>query len=135
MKRFVVAAIVSLTLAAPTFGATHKNTYPVPCSELWGAVNDTLKNSGKYIVGAIDKTEMTAAYSMGGVRHATNSVTLKSQGAGCEMQIQSTYRGLMHDDASDFKSRVDASLAKLKETNPAAAAKPAEPGKPAEAAK
>jgi hypothetical protein len=53
-------------------------------------------------------------------------MVLNPQGTGCEMAVQSAYRGLAHDDAGDFKKRVDDSLAKLK------AAEPAEPGRPAE---
>ncbi|MGO9893379.1 MAG: hypothetical protein ACLPX8_04090 [Bryobacteraceae bacterium] len=36
-------------------------------------------------------------------RQRTNSVLLNTQGSGCEMQIQSSYRGIAHDDAADFK--------------------------------
>ena len=40
------------------------------------------------------------------------------------MQVQSAYRGLAHDDAGDFKKRVDESLAKLKGSKPSEPAKP-----------
>ena len=128
MMKLVVVALMSLTFAVPSFGSTHKDNYPVPCSELWAAVKDTLKNP-TYIVASTDDKQMTASYSIGSViRHAVNAVTLTSKDtSSCEMQVQSTYRGWMHDDAGDFKTRVDASLAKLK------AAKPADPAKPAEA--
>ena len=127
-----------LALAVPAFGKHHKDTYDVPCSELWSAVKDTLNNSENYSVVATDDTHMTAAYN---VRHAvhtsiagaalqrTNSVTLSSEGTSCEMQVKSNYSGWNHDDAGDFKKRVEESLAKLN------GSKPSEPAKPADAPK
>ncbi len=130
MMKFAVVALMSLTLAVPAFGKAHKDTYPVPCSQLWAAVKDTLKNSGHYGIMASDDTAMTASYNVGeSFRQRINSVALSSQGTGCEMQVQSAYRGLAHDDAGDFKKRVDESLAKLK------GSKPSEPAKPQDATK
>ena len=127
MMRFVVLALLSLTLALPAFGNTHKDTYPVPCSELWPAVKDTLKSSGNYGIIAADDNAMTASYTVGySVRRGSNSVALHPQGTGCEMQVESAFRGVMHDDAGDFKKRVDESLAKLKTAQPSEPAKPAE---------
>jgi uncharacterized membrane protein len=40
------------------------------------------------------------------------------------MQTQTAYTGLVHNDAGDFKKRVEESLAKLKGTKPPEAAKP-----------
>jgi hypothetical protein len=42
------------------------------------------------------------------------------------MQVQSTHRGPAHDDAGDFKQRLDQSLAKLKDSKPPDAPKPGE---------
>jgi hypothetical protein len=124
MIKSVVAALLLLILAAPALANAHKDTYPVSCSELWPAVKDTLHMSN-YILIASDDTAMTASYTVGNsLRQRTNSVALSAQGTSCEMTVQSAYRGLAHDDAGDFKKRVDDSLAKLK------AAKPAEPAKP-----
>jgi len=130
MMKLAVVVLMSLTLAVPAFGKTHTDSYPIPCSELWAAVKDTIRNSGNYGIIAIDNSEMTASYNVGGtLRQRSNSVALNAKGTGCDMQVTSTYRGLAHDDAGDFKTRVDESLAKLK------AAKPPEPVKPAEATK
>jgi len=130
MMKFAVVALMSLTLAVPAFGKAHKDAYPVPCSQLWAAVKDTLKNSGNYGIMASDDGAMTASYNVGeSFRQRINSVALSSQGTGCEMQVQSAYRGLAHDDAGDFKKRVDESLAKLK------GSKPSEPAKPQDATK
>ena len=122
--RLVLVAVVSLTLVMPAFCNTHKDTYPVPCNELWAAVKDTLRNSGNYGIVSTDEAGMTASYTVGNtLRQRTNSVALNPQGIGCEMQVQSAYRGLAHDDAGDFKNRVDQSLAKLK-ASPSAVTEP-----------
>jgi hypothetical protein len=117
MKRFVLV-ILLLTLAAPAFASTHRDMFNVPCNELWRALKDTLRNSGKYGIIAIDNEEMTASYNMGGnlMAKRTNSAVLNSKdnGASCELQIQTAYSGLGNDDAGDLKKRVNESLTKLK---------------------
>jgi hypothetical protein len=135
MKRLATAAL-ALTLnllifGAPSFAKTHKDMYSVPCSVLWGAVKDTLRNSGKYGILGTENSEMTATYSMGvgslGQKRV-NSVLLNTKGDNaCEMQIQSSYSGFTNDDAGDFKRRVDKSLA---QSQP-----PATPAKPDSASK
>jgi hypothetical protein len=138
MMKFVVGALMALIVVVPAFGAAHKDNYPVPCSELWAAVKDTLGNPENYSIVASDDTKMTAMYDVhhavhtsiaGAALQRTNSVALTDQGTGCEMQVHSNYSGWNHSDAGDFKKRVDESLAKLK------AAKPAEPAKPEGATK
>jgi PEGA domain-containing protein len=117
MKRFVLMALL-LTLAVPAFASTHRDNFNVSCNELWRALKDTLRNSGKYGIIAIDNTEMTASYNMGGniMAKRTNSAVLNSKdnGASCELQIQTAYSGLVNDDAGDLKKRVNESLTKLK---------------------
>ncbi len=136
--RLVVVTLISLALVLPTFGKTYKSTYPVPCSEVWGAVKDTLSNPENYSVVESDDTQMTASYNVkhsahvnitGAVLHRTNHVTLVARGTVCEMQVVSNYSGWEHNDKGDFRNRVDESLAKLK------AATPSQPAKPAAAAK
>jgi len=133
MMRFLVVALLSLTIALPAFGKTYKSTYPDPCSEVWAAVKDTLSNPENYSVAESDDAKMTASYNVKHAAHVTitgaalqrtNHVTLVSKGTVCEMQVVSNYSGFEHDDKGDFRKRVDESLAKLK------AAKPAEPAKP-----
>jgi hypothetical protein len=135
--RLVVVALLSLALALPAFGKTHKSVYPVACSEVWGAVKDTLSNPENYDVVENDDSKMTASYNVkhavhasitGAVMQRTNQVTLISTGTGCEMQVVSSYSGLAHDDQGDFRKRVDESLAKL-QAAPAQAAKPEAPAK------
>ena len=129
MMKYMAVALISLTLAVPAFGKTHSDLYPVACSELWPAVKDTLRNSGKYGIIGVDNAEMTASYNIGGGLGGKriNSVVLNSKGASsCELQTQTAYSGLGHNDAGDFKKRVEDSLAKLKGSKPAAPAKPEE---------
>jgi hypothetical protein len=117
MKRLVVCVLLVST-AIPAFGTTHKDVFNVSCGELWRAVKDTLRNSGKYGIIAIDDKELTASYNIGGnlTGKRTNSAVLNSQdnGASCELQVQTAFSGLVNSDYSDFKKRVDDSLTKLK---------------------
>ena len=135
--KIAVVALLSLVLALPMFGKTYKSTYPVPCSDVWGAVKDTLSNQDNYTVVANDDGKMTASYKVkhsvhvtitGAALQRTNRVTLVPSGTGCEMQVVSNYSGFEHNDRDDFKNRVDESLAKTK------AAKPSEPAKVADPA-
>jgi hypothetical protein len=48
--RFVVPALMPLVLALPASGWTYKSTYPVPCSEVWSAVKETLGDPDRYEV-------------------------------------------------------------------------------------
>jgi hypothetical protein len=117
VKRIVLLFLL-LSFALPGFASTHKDVFNVPCNELWRAVKDTLRNSGKYGIIAIDNEEMTASYNMGGNLTAkrTNSAVLNSKdnGASCELQVQTAYSGLVNNDAGDMKKRVEESLAKLR---------------------
>ena len=140
MKRIVVWILLVSFLSVPAFASTHKDTYNIPCGELWRAVKDTLKNSGKYGIIGIDNEEMTASYNMGGnlMAKRTNSAMLNSKdnGASCELQVQTAYSGLGNNDAGDFKKRVDDSLAKLKNAppeNPPTTAAAGAPAPPAQA--
>ncbi len=117
MKRFVIAFLL-FTFALPAFASTHKENYSISCSELWRAVKDTLRNSGKYGIISITDSEMTASYNIGGnltgKRMNTAILNSKDDGKGCELQIQTAYSGIVNNDAGDFKQRVDQSITKLK---------------------
>jgi hypothetical protein len=100
---------------------THKDTYPVSCETLWRSVKDTVRNSGKYGIIAIDNVEMTASFNIGGnlTGKRTNSVVLNKQGDNsCEMQVQTAFSGLVNNDYGDFKKRVDESMARLAKEPP-----------------
>jgi PEGA domain len=117
MKRFVVSVLLAL-ITIPAFGSTHKDSFGVSCNELWRAVKDTLRNSGKYGIISIDDKEMTASYNIGGnlTGKRINSAVLNSKdnGVSCELQVQTAFSGLVNDDFADFKKRVNESLAKLR---------------------
>ena len=121
MKRITIVVLMSVILTGMASAKTHSEKYTVSCATLWPAVKDTLRNSGKYGILGIDNTEMTASFviggSLGGKR--INSVVLNSKGDGCELQVQTAFSGLAHNDEGDFKKRVDESLAKLQAQPPA----------------
>ena len=137
----VVVAMLALALALPAFGAgnkTYKTTYPVPCSELWGAVKVALGNPDNYKDVQSDEDKMAADYNVkhsihwsviGAVNQGKNHVSLVPIGTTCEMSVVSMYSGLSHNDQGDFKKRVDAALAKLQAPKPAEPTKPETPAK------
>jgi hypothetical protein len=131
MKKPILLVILLLSVALPVFASTHKDTYSVSCSVLWAALKDTLRNSGKYGIIAIDNTEMTASYNIGGnlTGKRVNSAVLnnKENGTNCELQVQTAYSGLGNNDAGDLKKRLDDSLAKLKAAPPENTEAPAPP--------
>jgi hypothetical protein len=131
VKRFVIVALLP-TLAVPAFAAgTHQDVFNVPCSVLWSAVNDTVKNSGKYGILGTDNTKMTASFTAGGGPGArTVTVVLHAQGDSCEMQTE-VGAGPKHNDAGSFKDRVTASLAKLQNARASAPAQPEAAANPA----
>ena len=128
---FLAVQVLLVAFVPVAFAKTHIEKYPVTCDLLWRAVKDAVRNSGKYGIVGIDNTEMSISYVIGGTLGGKriNSVVLNAaEGNTCAMQTQTAYSGLIHNDAGDFKTRVDASLAKLSATaanapaaNPAAA--------------
>lgn len=130
MKRMLVAVLLLFTFVVPAVGKTHKESYNVPCNALWAAVKDVLRNSGKYGIIGIDNTEMTASYNIGGSLGGKriNSLVLNNQGNNCEMQVQTAFSGLAHDDAGDFKKRVSEALAKQQAAAGTPATAEAQPG-------
>jgi len=139
--RLAVVVAATLALALPAFGVgnkTFKNTYPVACSELWGAVKAALGNPDNYKDVQSDEDKMTADYNVkhsihwsviGAVNQGKNHVSLVPTGTTCEMNVVSMYSGLSHNDQGDFKKRVDEALAKLHAPMPAEPAKPETPAK------
>jgi hypothetical protein len=139
--RLVFAGLLSLALALPAFGAgnkTYNYTYPVPCSNLWNAVKLALSNPDNYKDVTSDDEKMTAEYNVkhsihwsvaGAINQGKNHVSLAPVGTSCQMSVVSMYSGLAHNDQGDFKKRVDAALAKVKDTPVAPSAKPEDAGK------
>jgi hypothetical protein len=136
--RIAVLVLMSLGLALTMAGETYKDSYPIPCSDIWPAVKDTLSDPEHYTVVSTDEGKMTSTYKVKHTAHVTitgallqrnNKVTLVTKGTNCEMQVVSNYSGFEHDDRGDFKKRVDESLAKLNAKKPPEPAKPPDPHK------
>jgi len=134
IMRCAVAVLLFFMLALPALSKTHKVEYTNACSEVWAAVQDTLGNAENYTIKIADESRMTVSYSVkhsahvtltGALRQRPNTVTLKPQGTGCTMELQSNYSGFEHNDAGDFSKRLDEALAKRKE----AASKETKPAK------
>jgi hypothetical protein len=104
-----------LLFGGSALAKTYHDMFDVPCTTLWPAVKDTLRNSGKYGIIGIDNQEMTASYNIGGYMGGkrTNALVLNPKGNQCELQVQTSYSGLAHNDEGDFKKRVEESLKKL----------------------
>jgi hypothetical protein len=119
MKRITRYLCLAFSLASlPAVAKTHKDSYTMACPALWPAVKDVLKLSGKYNIIGIDSTEMTASFTVGSVWSGKmlNSVVLNPQGTGCELIVNTAYRGVEHNDAGDFKKRIDEALTKSPST-------------------
>ena len=136
--KLAVSAFAMLFLALPALGKTYKYAYPGACSQMWGAVKDTLADKEEYAQVKIFDPEMKADYQpkhsvhvdiTGTLMQRINHVTLVSKGANCEMQVVSNWSGWGHEDQGDFKKRVDATIAKPKTAEPAEPAKPFTAGK------
>ena len=126
MKQSVIIMTVLLCVALPACGKTHHDKFTVPCSQLWPAVRDALDDALHYAAFRINDTSMSASYipqGEPGTKRRVNSVVLKADAGGCEMQVDSHFRGLLTHDVRDFHTRVEASLAKLKTSVPNAAKK------------
>lgn len=74
--RIVVAALGSLVLALPMLGETYKDTYQVPCSDLWPAVKDALCNPANYTIVKNDDGKMTSTFKVKHQIHVTITETL-----------------------------------------------------------
>jgi hypothetical protein len=129
MKRLLLLCLL-FVLGGSALAKTHHDMFNVPCSTLWPAVKDTLRNSGKYGIIGIDNQEMTASYYIGGYMGGkrSNALVLNSKGNECELQIQTVYSGMVHNDEGDFKKRVEESLKKLEASKGSTSGQPAAAG-------
>ena len=131
--KFLALALLLPSVPA-ALAASHETSYSNSCNELWPAVKEVISNPENYKMVSSDDAKWTAFYDVkhkvhlsisGAVAQKTNQVTLVAQGAGCQMQVNSSFSGLTHDDQGDFVKRVNEALAKQP-----AAAKPTEQAKP-----
>jgi len=97
-----------------------QDMYSMACSALWPAVKMPSATQGSTAYWHRQRgDDVLVCYggTLGGKR--INSAVLNAKGDTCELQVQTAYSGLIHDDAGDFKKRVDESLAKLQPSQPA----------------
>ena len=118
MRKHCVLLVVSalMWLGPFAFAKTHREVYQVSCDQLWIAVKDVVRNSGKYGIIGIDNQEMSISYNIGGGLGGKriNSVVLNRKGEdACEMQLQTAFSGLAHNDAGDFKQRLQEALGRM----------------------
>jgi hypothetical protein len=135
MLKLAATALLLSAFALPAFSGSHKTDYPkAACADVWAAVKLTLGNAENYEIKLSDESKMTANYAVhhsahvtltGTLRQRPNTVTLKPQGSGSQMVVDSNYSGFEHNDAGDFAKRVTEAMAKGKDATPAEAAKPA----------
>lgn len=123
MLKYVAVVCLLFGFALPLEGKTRKTSYPNACSEVWAAVKDTLGDEANYTIKIADETRMMASYAVkhsahvtvtGALRQRPNTVSLKAEGDGCAMSVQSSYSGFEHNDAGDFVKRVNEALGKKK---------------------
>jgi hypothetical protein len=114
MSRFSLLSSLLLVLAAPAFAKPS----PVPCSDLWSAVTETLGNPGNYAILSISEKQMKASFIViGALYPANNYVSLKpKQGGGCDLQVRMGFTGL--DDGFALRRRVNRALTKQKAAKP-----------------
>jgi hypothetical protein len=98
-----------LVLAMPSALA---KPFPMPCSDLWSAVTDTLGDAGNYKIVAIDDEQMRVSFLVVGALYpAGNVVSLKAKGNGCELQIKMGFTGNNDDDWALWR-RINRAVAK-----------------------
>jgi hypothetical protein len=117
MRKITLVLLLSALVGVVprSFAKTHRDMFLVSCDALWPVVKNVIRNSGKYGVIGIDNTEMTISYNIGGfvAGKRINSLVLNRQGENsCEMQVQTSFSGLAHNDEGDLKKRVEAALAR-----------------------
>jgi len=91
-------------------------TFDATCNVVWTALNDILKNSGKYDVIGIADSDMMAIYAIGGAgdraEHSIDHVVLKSKENSCVMRITETAHITLRNDVGNLNKLVRASLSK-----------------------
>lgn len=127
MKRIsIIAALLILSLPLPAYARTTKEHFNLPCTAVWAAVTDTLRNSGIFEPITIDAAAMKATYKAGDSsdnfkNSVTDSASLTPQGDRCELEIDAPSDGLFENDARDLLYRVQRDLKQF-ERNPSALA-------------
>ncbi len=101
-----------LITAAPAFARSHPAKPPVPCSDVWNAVTQTLDDSREYTIIFVDGSQMRAVFSVFAARFPQiDAVKLKPHQGTCELNIRMGFTG--NDDEWAFRRRVNRSLQRL----------------------
>jgi hypothetical protein len=112
MSRLSLLSLL-LVLATPAFAKPH----PLPCSDLWSAVTDTLGNQANYSIIATEDEQMKASFIVvGSLYPGRGVVSLKPKKDGCELEINMGFTGI--DDEFALRSRVNRALTKKKAAKP-----------------
>jgi hypothetical protein len=123
MSRFSLLPLL-LVLAAPAFA----RPVPVPCSDLWSAVTETLGNTGNYAILSISDKQLKASFIViGAVFPANNYIWLKPKQDGCDLQVRMGFTG--NDDGFALRRRVNRALTKKRVARPSPPAETAIAGK------
>jgi len=139
--RVAALAVAALLMAvqASAQSVTYKYYYPASCDQIWSAVKTVLADNIHYDVKATNDKKMNADFKpkhemhvdvTGLIFQRENHARLSANGAGCEMDVVSSYSGFEHDDQGDFKKRVD-DQSKVTGVSASEANKAPESGQPA----
>jgi hypothetical protein len=96
----------------------HTEIFDITCNVLWSALNDTLKNSGKYSTITLDDPDVMAVFVVGSGSKKDKDVgridyaILKGKENGCSMQVIETLHQTFRNDADALTKRVKESLSK-----------------------
>lgn len=96
-------------------GKTYTEAFDVTCKVLWPALNDVLKNSGKYDIIQTDDSDMMAIYDMGRKsEHRMDDAILRPTDNRCSMEItQAPHAGGMYtNDPKSLSQRLHVVLSK-----------------------
>jgi len=108
-----LVSIFLLVLATTAFA----KPYPLPCSDLWSAVTDTLGNERNYTILSSDNIRMKAYFIViGSSFPATHTAYVKARPKGCELEVRMGFTGL--DDEGFLRSRVNRAFVKRRSAKP-----------------
>ena len=116
--KFVITLFLFFFLAAPAL-AKPRDVYPVPCNDLWAAVNLTLSDSHNYGIMSVNDVQQKASFIViGNLITYTDIVALTATNGGCAMKATILEAGSDNPDWRQFHHRLAQSLAKLQAAKP-----------------
>jgi hypothetical protein len=104
--------VLLLALSVPAYAKHKQKKPPIPCSDLWTAVSETLGNTDNYRIVAIDNEHKKANFTVvGALFPKMGLVWLKPGKSGCELRLKIGFTGADEDFA--LRTRVNRVLKKL----------------------